>query len=668
MGACNSSYRGGVETYNRPRLTYPPAFENLIVGNMNDVKDKIEETLLGLCESSLGEVRIKDKLRFQCIINPPRHGKSLLLDILFQGNQSVLVIPISYNGDTNFSSIEIASPRVAIAYFWLRVLKTLLSLQTALKDLYDSYKHVNWSFTQVRKICRKKLLVDPFLNDGGRRKNVLICVDEFSLLTDSMNADESWRDADKQQFVSALQNEMTAKPFLQYVLTGFNTNLSTLLGYSAAKVDCYVLKMCSYAQSRPLLRLIANEYAKQNPPVDVPASLFEAIKCTPGLVGLWAECVVREKRCDRSLVEFQTKAAPNWLKTIVNSNNITRNWHIILEYLLHLERDYSTVDAQQIAENRISSALIEYQIGIGRSDVSAPQIIPLCFVLIIRSMFEHMKSFPTDIIEADKALIELYSQALDACDKTTFKDNRGGENFENFVYAALVGRLQLHAKLSQECPGSAPCSRIVSIGSEEMVAQPQSLNTTNCYSIQVGKFFPGPIYKCTSKLGSFFLHPIRSKPDLNSFLLPPLYYLFPRTIKSLKMDTEDTDRSSLQDWLKSDGFLKTYNPLLQKNVTSRMLFHNRNAMEYTAMPPTFDFVLPMKREKDLSLESGDELLELMKQIKEMTRGKLSWEEIIPVLADKQSEYQKSNDAKIKRQSGILLKLKEGLHFFVEDLS
>eukprot|EP00602_Paraphysomonas_sp_CaronLab_P012266 CAMPEP_0185042050 /NCGR_PEP_ID=MMETSP1103-20130426/42097_1 /TAXON_ID=36769 /ORGANISM="Paraphysomonas bandaiensis, Strain Caron Lab Isolate" /LENGTH=731 /DNA_ID=CAMNT_0027582045 /DNA_START=334 /DNA_END=2526 /DNA_ORIENTATION=+ len=652
MGAC-SSYSGGAETYHRPALTYPPVFENLIIGNMNDVKEKIEESLLDLCESHHGQTRIKEKLCFRCVINPPRHGKSLLLDTLFQSNDTVLVIPISYNGDTSFSTKEIESPQVAKSYFWLRVLKTLLSLRTTLEVLYSRYRGINLNFSRIQKISRKSLLVDPFICVNGTKKNVVICVDEFSLLTDSINKNKLWSAEDKQQFVCALQNEMTAKPFLQYVLTGFNTNVTTLLGYSAAKVDCYVLKMCSFSQSRPLLMRIVDHYRAQNPPVDVPASLFEAIKCTPGLVGLWAECVVRDKRCDRSLVEFQDKAAPNWLKKIVNSDNLIRNWKIILQYLLHLERSYTSIDAKETAENSISTDLIDNQIGIGASGSSAPQIIPLCFVLIVRSMMEYAQRSPANVSVEDLALARLYSQALDACDKTSFNANRKGVHFESFTHATLLARLLIHSCLSREIQDSAPGSYMA-----------HNQTHTQHYSISAEKFFPGPVFKCSSLMGSFYFHTICSKPDLNTFLLPPLYYLFPLTINSLRTNNDNNISltSSLHKWLKGMEISKKFAPSQQEIDTGNILFQNRDITQNTT-GSWFDLVLPIKKGCAAYFENEDQVLGLMNQIKHViTSESLSREGTIKYLDDRHKKDQHSKDKTIKRQSGFLFKLKEGLEY------
>jgi hypothetical protein len=92
---------------------------------------------------------------------------------------------------------------------------------------------------------------------------------------------------EKKELLSYLQNEMTYQPLLRFVMTGLTMYMSTLLSYSSAYVDVYSLDMCGFSESRPLLKKIVKMYEEQKPPIPVPTSVFEAIKCTPGLVGLW---------------------------------------------------------------------------------------------------------------------------------------------------------------------------------------------------------------------------------------------------------------------------------------------------------------------------------------------------------------------------------------------
>ena len=54
------------------------------------------------------EIRVKEELCMFCVINPPRQGKSLLLDQFFLDNEKVLVIEITYNSNTSFLGLLIA--------------------------------------------------------------------------------------------------------------------------------------------------------------------------------------------------------------------------------------------------------------------------------------------------------------------------------------------------------------------------------------------------------------------------------------------------------------------------------------------------------------------------------------------------------------------------------
>lgn len=45
----------------------------------------------------------KENIPFICVINPPRHGKSLLLNSLFhEQEEAMVVIPITYNSNIFF--------------------------------------------------------------------------------------------------------------------------------------------------------------------------------------------------------------------------------------------------------------------------------------------------------------------------------------------------------------------------------------------------------------------------------------------------------------------------------------------------------------------------------------------------------------------------------------
>jgi hypothetical protein len=98
----------------RVELATKPVYGNsYVIRNLIDIKNLIEEFLL---ENKEGPIR-KEILPFLCVVNPPRHGKSLLLDSIFVGNESVMVISITYNTGSSFdSTIEINSRSSAIHF------------------------------------------------------------------------------------------------------------------------------------------------------------------------------------------------------------------------------------------------------------------------------------------------------------------------------------------------------------------------------------------------------------------------------------------------------------------------------------------------------------------------------------------------------------------------
>jgi hypothetical protein len=90
--------------------------------------------------------------------------------------------------------------------------------------------------------------------------------------------------------------------FLQFLFTGFSKEMSKLLHHSS-EVKSNTLSMCDFSYSKPLLSKIIG--ACQAKKLIVPANLFECVKCTPGLVGLWAELVVNKNTFPNDLSSFR---------------------------------------------------------------------------------------------------------------------------------------------------------------------------------------------------------------------------------------------------------------------------------------------------------------------------------------------------------------------------
>ena len=223
-------------------LTPPPAY-GVYIGKLKKIVKQIEQNLLNSA-SGEGVSVIKEYTPLHCIIAPPRHGKSLLLDTLCVNNERVLVIKITYNGGTNFKQhIETASGFVAIRYFWLRVIKALLGLTNHSLEVLNTLvppNVTNWN--SVKQYLEPKFSVNPFIDRNGDQKNILICVDEITLLTDKLDL------AFHIYFFSELASDKRPGsilhniPFVQFVITGFNCKISKARS-SSSKVLYHTLPL-----------------------------------------------------------------------------------------------------------------------------------------------------------------------------------------------------------------------------------------------------------------------------------------------------------------------------------------------------------------------------------------------------------------------------------------
>ena len=166
-------------------------------------------------------------------------------------------------------------------------MKSLLNSSLSLRDMNREFNVKGMqlsSYDDVVNNISGKFRVDPFIIDSITKKAVLICVDEFSRWTDAV--EKKWEPQQQKDFLNRIHNEkIPFHPFRQFLFTGFNQGMVKLLAHSSA-IEPFTLKMCDYyTSSRPLLDKIVKSYGERA----VPAILFECVKCTPGLIGHWAE-------------------------------------------------------------------------------------------------------------------------------------------------------------------------------------------------------------------------------------------------------------------------------------------------------------------------------------------------------------------------------------------
>ena len=186
----NSIYR---PTYKRLLFTTPPVFgDEFIVGNLNEIVLGIEKHIL---ESMKRNANIKENYPFHCVINPPRHGKSLLLDRLFLNDDKVVVIGVTYNSTSGLIEGELDNAQTAMRWFWMRVLKSMLQISDPLDSLSHLLQPEQCSWPHIKSLIINGLSSNPFIDEDGNQKNILFCIDEFSVITDKL---QNW-DRDQQR-------------------------------------------------------------------------------------------------------------------------------------------------------------------------------------------------------------------------------------------------------------------------------------------------------------------------------------------------------------------------------------------------------------------------------------------------------------------------------------
>ena len=91
--------------YRRVLASYHPP---IYIGNFPDIVKEVEDLFLKV-----------DALPFVCIVNPPRHGKSLFLDRIFSDRDDFRVVEMTYNNNSNVTSSSSILLLVAVHRFSL---------------------------------------------------------------------------------------------------------------------------------------------------------------------------------------------------------------------------------------------------------------------------------------------------------------------------------------------------------------------------------------------------------------------------------------------------------------------------------------------------------------------------------------------------------------------
>lgn len=508
--------------YHRQVLTKMPT---KIIGNLDSVRSDIELSIWQYRKTSIGNT--KENIPFFVVVSTPRMGKSALLELLFNQDENVINVPVSYNSVTPILDEEIQSVDAALRYFWLRVLKSLGNFPASLSDLSRQLgdRCIDWGF--VKNVINNRYVSSPLLNKHGKEKSVLFCVDEFSKLTDCVK--ELWSESDQRRFMKSLHvikqagKEVTDEPFVQFVVTGFNNHMTSLMSTSSI-LQPRTLDQCELEDAKELLVLIAAEYARAKRVL--PVSLFQLMKHVPGLLGAWLERV-QSKEFDTGIDSFCGKLP--WLSSIM-SRNIALLWSLLIQRMLEVE---SGVQSEKLA-----TRLIETEIAF-KSNNNSIVLNPICTYRIVQLLDEYSQSFH---LTWQKDLSKAMREIIDHITTVTRGKDKSGQHFESFVLSALRVRLLLRQYLQHQEKDE-----------QHQQQQHQQHQLPLIVSVPRNSLLPADVVRVADV--SFLGNPLRiyfqgvsSREQLSEMLLQPLYHLFPTDVDTL-LAGKMASKSGAAQWM-----------------------------------------------------------------------------------------------------------------------
>lgn len=537
----------------------------IIIGNLEKVVKSIEQ-LVDTSSSNKGNFDVKENYPFICVVNPPRHGKSLLLDRLFLNSNDVCVVEMTYNSTTNLTDQESKSSRISLYYFWLRFIHAVIPFEYSLQELNDMTKVgpfnelKNYNLLWATNILRDVFNMIPFTNVDGTSKSLLIAIDEFSKLVDKA---QSWNKDDKNSFVSALQNEHKAETFVRFVFTSFNRGITKLMEASNAPVMTFALSLCDFSSARPLLQQIKYQYDKKDSIENTkfPTLLYEVVKSTPGLVGLWAERLFHGATKCRDLSLYAFAEHMPWANEITNRDNLQNNWDLLVRFLICIER--KDVDGRESYDEELGNVgdlMITNLIGVMSNgeggDRKVPLILPFCMVQIVRK-YHNVNS---SLLKEQQLHVQLKS-AINTCEMWS---NDNGQSFENFVLSALTVRILLRMIYNER-------QKLLNGEIQPMVV----FNFYDLFPVNKDSTFVSEMNDVDGNPFEFYIHSISDKVSLMNLLTAPLYYIFPIGTKALYTETSVVHSTNLTSWLKSNYKLFENRKDFLINISSDLMYKEK---------------------------------------------------------------------------------------------
>lgn len=266
----------------RTKMTTTPAWS--FAGDLLSVANQIESIV---SETVLVGRGAKDDLPLVYLSNPPRHGKSLLLDCLFPDEvaSGVCVLNATYNAATQIGREDLGSSAVgALRGLVLRLLNDLVFDRPSWDEIWD-HSPLSTADNPIA-LFREMLGLD-----GPSPPKLLICIDEISKLLDHEGC--AWaRDPVQQKvFWRGLYTLTRASSrWARVVMTGFTDSPHDAV--TASDVSCrpFSLSMISGPEQELLAAELMWAYAIENTE-PFPGLVWALTKSTPGLLGLWAQLI-----------------------------------------------------------------------------------------------------------------------------------------------------------------------------------------------------------------------------------------------------------------------------------------------------------------------------------------------------------------------------------------
>lgn len=332
------------------------SFAGNLVSTARTIERKVAQTV------TAGRVT-KDEMPLIYVSNPPRHGKSLLLDTLFKDGK-VCVLNATYNSGNHVYAEEKSSAQGALRCLCHRLMHDLV---------FAGLHEHTWTHSPFATAENPMQLFEEIfgLLQDGAPAMLLICIDEISKLVDDAHcawARDPARVEEAKSFWRGLFSltRATQHSWVRVVMTGFTDSPEREI--STSDVPCLPLGLSMITD--PERELLASElvwaYAVENLE-PFPGLLWTLMKSTPGLLGLWAHCVQLHYHTKGScacsqegesgvMANFTSAMRANDLGSMVGipwvcvlRANAAANWPRIYQFLI--EEDALSDETTRIARN-----------------------------------------------------------------------------------------------------------------------------------------------------------------------------------------------------------------------------------------------------------------------------------------------------------------------------